>query len=315
MPPTGIINQSMRENYNSFGVENYYNLVQESYRNPHFPGLKKCLSQLMDTYVAKEQPNSIKVLDLAAGSGEATEALLSWKSSRWPKLAPSAAQAAPSPATATTTPSVPTQTPGTSTRPPVQPRPFLPPRAVVRSNRPSTTPSLPEPVISITAADPFTSPAYRQRTGLPCLQLSFNQVAAGELPSPSGQKSRNSETEGANGESELGQSDMGPEGEEEEELYDLVIVSFALHLVETSSELWALLTELAKRAKWLCVIAPHKKPDIKTTWGWTRWDPSSNWKPAEGRGNVGGTEGDGFEIVLDRVRLRLWRSEENWQEQ
>lgn len=54
---------------------------------------------------------------------------------------------------------------------------------------------------------------------------------------------------------------------------------------------------------------------IKSTWGWRRWDPSGRWKPAEGRGNVGGTEGDGFEIVLDRVRLRLWRSEENWTEQ
>ncbi|GAA5987766.1 hypothetical protein JCM5350_005356 [Sporobolomyces pararoseus] len=313
MPSTGIINQSMRENYNSFGVENYYNLVQESYRNPHFPGLKKCLSQLMDTYVAKEQPKSIKVLDLAAGSGEATEALLSWKSSRWPQSTSSAAQATPPLAAHTSASSV---NPSNSSRPPVQPRPFLPPRAVVRPNRPSTTPSVPEPVISITAADPFTSPAYRQRTGLPCLELSFNQVAAGELPPPSRQTSRSSESGANGGELEEDQSQKGEEGEEEgEELYDLVIVSFALHLVETSSELWALLTELAKRAKWLCVIAPHKKPDIKTTWGWRRWDPSSSWKPAEGRGNVGGAEGDGFEIVLDRVRLRLWRSEENWQEQ
>lgn len=44
--------------------------------------------------------------------------------------------------------------------------------------------------------------------------------------------------------------------------YDIVIISFALHLVETSSELWALLTELSKRARWLVVIAPHKKPDV-----------------------------------------------------
>jgi len=54
----------------------------------------------------------------------------------------------------------------------------------------------------------------------------------------------------------------GEEEADEEELFDIVIVSFALHLVETSSELWALLTELGKRAKWLCVIAPHKKPDV-----------------------------------------------------
>ena len=86
--------------------------------------------------------------------------------------------------------------------------------------------------------------------------MSFNQVAAGELPPPSRQTSRSSESGANGGELEEDQSQKG------EELYDLVIVSFALHLVETSSEVWALLTELAKRAKWLCVIAPHKKPDV-----------------------------------------------------
>ncbi|GAA5840635.1 hypothetical protein JCM5353_000256 [Sporobolomyces roseus] len=297
-----IINTSMRENYNTFGVEDYYkNHVQESYRNPHYPALKKCLSQFMDIYIEKEKPKSIRVLDLAAGSGEATEALLSWKSSRWPTpttSAPSSTSLAfatnPSPIASTSS--------SAPNRPPVLPRPFIPPRAVLRPNRPAAAPSIPEPTLSITAADPFTAPAYRQRTGLPCLELSFAQVAAGELPSPSGKSRPDSAVDGA--------AEGGDE--EEEELFDIVIVSFALHLVETSSELWALLTELGKRAKWLCVIAPHKKPDIKSTWGWKRWDPSNNWKAAEGRGNVGGAEGDGFEIVLDRVRLRLWRSEEHW---
>lgn len=55
-----------------------------------------------------------------------------------------------------------------------------------------------------------------------------------------------------------------------------------------------------------CAIAGSQ---VKDSWGWRRWDPSPAWKPAEGRGQVGGTGGDGFEIVLDRVRLRLWRSE------
>ncbi|GAA5910788.1 uncharacterized protein JCM6883_000314 [Sporobolomyces salmoneus] len=297
--PNPIINTSMRENYNSFGVSNYYNLVQESYRNPHYPGLKKCLAQLMDTYLEKEKPTTIKVLDLAAGSGEATEALLAWRSSRWPSSTPSNSS--------TTSPIPPSETFSSSARP----------RAVVRPQRPVTTPSIPEPTLSIVATDPFTSPAYRQRTGLDCLELSFNQVAAGELPSPSSSSSSSRIQRTEDPSSELTEEkEPEEEGEtEEEELYDLVIVSFALHLVETPSELWALLTELAKRARWLCVIAPHKKPDIKSTWGWRRWDPSkTKWGPAEGRGNVGGQEGDGFEIVLDRVRLRLWRSEENWEE-
>jgi hypothetical protein len=50
-------------------------------RNPHFPGLKKCLAQLMDNFVIKERPKLIKVLDLAAGSGEATEVRLQTHSS------------------------------------------------------------------------------------------------------------------------------------------------------------------------------------------------------------------------------------------
>ncbi|GAA5907131.1 hypothetical protein JCM5296_003465 [Sporobolomyces johnsonii] len=292
----GNLSHSMRENY-QLGVENYYKIVQESYRNPHFPGLKRVLAQLMDTYVAQEKPTSIKVLDLAAGSGEATEALLSWKASRWPSSTSSGSSTTPTPPASAALPFQPAS-PAPTLSAPIAPRPFIPPRAVVRPVRPTTVPSIPEPSLSITAADPFTSPAYRARTGLPCLELSFAQVAAGELPPPPGSAPRAAQD--------------AEEGVVE--LYDLVIVSFALHLVESPSELWALLAELGKRARWLCVTAPHKKPDIKSTWGWRRWDPSSAWRPAEGRGNVGGVEGDGFEIVLDRVRLRLWRSEENWHE-
>lgn len=55
------------------GVAGYYEKVAESYRNPHFPGLKKVLNAFMDRYVEQEKPTTIKVLDLAAGSGEATE--------------------------------------------------------------------------------------------------------------------------------------------------------------------------------------------------------------------------------------------------
>ena len=99
-----IINTSMRENYDTFGVAEYYkNHVQESCkfypvllltvltdcessqnldRNPHYLALKKCLSQFMDTYSEKEKPTSIKVLDLAAGSGEATEVRPRFRSER-----------------------------------------------------------------------------------------------------------------------------------------------------------------------------------------------------------------------------------------
>ncbi|BGP47958.1 hypothetical protein JCM10450v2_003827 [Rhodotorula kratochvilovae] len=301
------LSHSMRDNYGTHGVENYYRIVQESYRNPHYLGLKRVLTQVMDRYVAQEKPKRIRVLDLAAGSGEATEILLAWKAARWPSaVAPSApsppvptpSPTAPSPSLASPIPyASPTTASSSSTRPPfVPPGRQFPQRAVVRPMRTSAQPSIPEPELSIMAADPFTAPAYRARTGLPCLELSFADVAAGQLPAP-------------------GSSTAPEPGAEDVELFDVVIVSFALHLVESSSELWALLAELGKRARWLCVTAPHKKPDVKDSWGWRRWDPSAAWRPADGREDVGGEKGDGAEIVLERVRLRLWRSEANWEEQ
>lgn len=269
---------------------------------------EQVLNEFMDRYMEHEKPSGISILDLAAGSGEATEVraikkpdclqylmtspqiLLDWRSNRWPSSAPAKMSL-----TASNPPAEPSSNAAAlPVRLPVArptPRQF-PSRAVARPVKTSSITSLPAPTLSITAADPFTSPAYHARTGLPCLELSFADVAAGKLPAPDGTDS---------------DTDLPPPP------YDIVVISFALHLVETSSELWALLTELGNRSRWLVVTAPHKKPDIKPNCGWTRWDPSKIWAPAERRGNVGGVEGDGFEIVLDRVRLRVWRSEAHWE--
>jgi cell division inhibitor SulA len=45
-------------------------------------------------------------------------------------------------------------------------------------------------------------------------------------------------------------------------LIEMVICSFALHLVETPSNLFALLWQLSLRARWLVILAPHKKPEV-----------------------------------------------------
>lgn len=44
--------------------------------------------------------------------------------------------------------------------------------------------------------------------------------------------------------------------------WDLIICSFALHLVPTPSELFSLMYELSNKAAWFVVIAPHKKPEV-----------------------------------------------------
>ena len=228
------LSQSMRKNYAN-GVDQYYSQhASSSYRNPHFPGIVKTLHTFLDLFAAKHidsqtvtETVSWRILDLAAGSGEATEAVNTWLKKR--------SQAAS--------------------------------RIV--------------PKTAITATDPYTAPAYLQRTGLTCLPLSFADIASGKLP-------------------------------ETALLYDFVIISFALHLLTENSQLWALLSTLADRARYLLVLAPHKKPAIKPEWGWTRIDPWSleevdDDAPSDQK-QMGGKRGDGYEIYEERVRLRVWRS-------
>ncbi|KAG2423682.1 hypothetical protein HYH02_015297 [Chlamydomonas schloesseri] len=55
--------------------------------------------------------------------------------------------------------------------------------------------------------------------------------------------------------------------------FDLVVCSFALHLCEPS-RLYGTLTALARSARWLLILAPHKLPYIRQEYGWRleRWD-------------------------------------------
>lgn len=81
--------------------------------------------------------------------------------------------------------------------------------------------------------------------------------------------------------------------------FSLTICSFALHLVPSSSELWSCLSVLSRKSQWLLIISPHKKPEIKNhVWGWSRWN-TKTWTQ---------DEGDVYEILQERVRGRLYRS-------
>lgn len=46
---------------------------------------------------------------------------------------------------------------------------------------------------------------------------------------------------------------------------DVTVCSFALHLLDGSSQLWALLSELSWRTTWLIVLEPHKKPEVSAS--------------------------------------------------
>ncbi|ODN73235.1 hypothetical protein L202_07792 [Cryptococcus amylolentus CBS 6039] len=311
----GNLSHAMRDNYNEHGVDEYYRKVAASYRNPFFPGIKKVVWTFMNKWweaegrelfeeQSVEAKKGLKILDMAAGSGEATICLLDWAKS------PS-----PSPASPVTpqTPADPlaflrsNPAASSSSRPAFVPpsrKPVAPPQRASASSSGAgrkvfgnaIPPTLPEGFeIDIMATDPYTSPAYSDRTSRPCHPLSFTDLAQGQLP-PSA-----SET-------------VEPHGNEP--IWDIVICSFALHLVTDPSELFALLYELSGKARWLVIVAPHKKPEIKETWGWSRWDIAS-WSAAgneklyagkKSKSEEDDEEETALEIVRDKTRLRVYRS-------
>jgi SAM-dependent methyltransferase len=107
--------------------------------------------------------------------------------------------------------------------------------------------------VDIEGVDPYTAHAYHERTGKYAEPYTFEQIAAGAL------SGRN---------------------------YSLIVCSFALHLLE-ESRLPGLLAQLALLSDTLLILTPHKRPEIKESWGWVQTK----------------------ELVVERVRARLYRSE------
>jgi SAM-dependent methyltransferase len=105
----------------------------------------------------------------------------------------------------------------------------------------------------IDGIDPYTAEAYRVRTGREAERMSFEQIAAGSL---------------------VGRR------------YDLIVCSFALHLLEPS-RLPLLAARLREISPTLLILTPHKRPVIK---------PETGWRMLA-------------EILHQRVRARLYAAE------
>ncbi|KAI0699141.1 hypothetical protein BC835DRAFT_600194 [Cytidiella melzeri] len=262
----GILKHSMRDNYSEHGVDEYYKKVGRTYRNPHFPGVRNGLFVWLNQWWSKEHAriggNGFIMLDLACGSGEATLSLMDWwKTGR-----------------ALHTSLDETETCNADPR--GKSNPFTPP---------PFGPTLLRPTVY--AADPYTAKAFQARTGLyNCSELSFKDIAEGSLPQLP--ISSVQPAEGTNAPTPL--------SARLDQVIEMTICSFALHLIETPSELFALLWELSTKCRWLVVLAPHKKPEIKVGWGWLKWDVDA-WT------EVPMTESKG-EILHARVHCRIYRS-------
>ncbi|RXK35665.1 hypothetical protein M231_07095 [Tremella mesenterica] len=294
----GNLAHAMRENYDQYGVDEYYQRVSSTYRNPFMPGIKKVLWAFMNRWWEAEgreifasSGRSVDVLDMAAGSGEATLCLSEWASNYSDTSHP-----LPSHSSIATRSDVANTYPSSTAGPGRQNRAFIPPNARRGKGKEkelfsSTPPSLPPSFsFQITATDPYTGPAYKTRTGRNCFSLSFSDLASGHLPLLN---------------DDLHKYDRLPTRiSTEATIWEMIICSFALHLVPSTSELWALLSELSTKAKWLVVIAPHKKPTIKETWGWTRWDLAA-WQSAGEKVYTAGGRDEEEESGLELVREKL----------
>lgn len=104
------------------------------------------------------------------------------------------------------------------------------------------------------ATHQFTSVAYKDRTSLECTSLSFKEIAEGHFP--------NIYSDISKVPIQVDTIPENAEGQQSRRPIEMVICSFALHLVENPSELFSLLWELSTYVRWLVVLAPHKKPEV-----------------------------------------------------
>ena len=106
---------------------------------------------------------------------------------------------------------------------------------------------------NIDGCDPFTFEAFEEVCGKPAFKWSFEEISEGILDASKG--------------------------------YDLCICSFALHLLDTS-KLFGCCYQLALKCKYLLILSPHKRPELKQEMGW-------NFV---------------FEIVEERIHAKLYQS-------
>ena len=92
--------------------------------------------------------------------------------------------------------------------------------------------------LNVVGMDPFTEEAYCSRTGKRAERLAFEDIEAGQLTG---------------------------------RFYDLIICSYALHLV-APSRLPRLMYQLSFLTPQLIIITPHKRPHVSPSWNWSLQD-------------------------------------------
>ncbi|KXN88143.1 hypothetical protein AN958_07602 [Leucoagaricus sp. SymC.cos] len=288
---TGILSTSMRDNYGECG---YYKKVGSTYRNPHYPGIQLCIFAWLckwwsneSSEVTAQGASDVLLFDMACGSGEVTVAFHEWLIACKHYSSTSSTQPSQGdinkPEARTTLANI------TST-------------SLARKLQTYCAAPLGSdfPMPLVVAADPFTSAAYKDRTSLPCATLSFNDIAEGNLPPFASDISKIKTQARSPMKTEKEEFAASSARQEPYATIEMVVCSFALHLIEDPSALFALLCVLSYKTRWLVVLAPHKKPEIKGGWGWEKWNVEE-WRVASMSSRAG-------ELLYERVHCRVYRS-------
>jgi 2-polyprenyl-3-methyl-5-hydroxy-6-metoxy-1,4-benzoquinol methylase len=104
----------------------------------------------------------------------------------------------------------------------------------------------------IDACDAYSCEFYKKETNRECKKISFDDIIKGKL---------------------------------DNEKYDTIVCSFAMHLLE-ESKLPTFLYKLTQISNQLLILSPHKRPIVKEEWGWTLQN----------------------ELTQDKVRIRLFKN-------
>lgn len=183
--------KSMRENYSGEGgVELYYRSTGSTYQNPHYRAIALATSCIMDEWLAMqiEHHPPMHMVQARILDLACGSGEATLAISEWLQ------------------------------------------HGSRKKNRTSSIPSLPPGTrldVSFSACDPFTHEAYRERTGMQCMDWSFEDISNGVA---------------------------------DEERFHLVISSYALH-VASPSTLYTCLLQLSLICSHLIILSPHKKPE------------------------------------------------------
>lgn len=231
----------MRANYDAHGVDGYYQAVHATYRNPHYPGVVEGVARLMDRAagVSARSPNAA-TSNQKSGAKDMSSTSMTTSSS--------------SSSTSTTTHQNPLR---------ILDLACGSGEATLALEHWHKQRAFSRPLI-ITACDPYTAQAYRERTGRACSEWSFRDVMDGIL------LENDNEGEDAIETPLLNNSDANSDARNthiQRKPHDVCICSFALHLL-TPSQLHATCTQLALACRLLIVLSPHKRPHITSAMGW-----------------------------------------------